>query len=70
MIAGKGIMLNNEFTIGQVVYLKTDPDQLPRIVLRILISSNGYTYEIGCGMLMSYHYEHEISEEVNVLAKI
>jgi len=51
--------------LGEIVYLKTDDEQLPRIVTRISIlggsmSDSIITYEISQGQETSEHYESEI----------
>jgi|8_EtaG_2_1085327.scaffolds.fasta_scaffold283666_2 hypothetical protein len=51
--------------LGEIVYLKTDDEQLPRIVTRISIlggsmSDSIITYEISQGQESSEHYESEI----------
>ena len=51
--------------LGEIVYLKTDDDQLPRIITRISIiggsmSNSIITYEVSQGDQSSEHYESEI----------
>lgn len=50
------------FNIGQIVYLKTDPDQLPRIVTNIKICPGTVLYTLCCGSGDSAHYDIEMSE--------
>ena len=63
------IVINNAYEIGDVVYLKTDKEQLPRIVYCIKVYKNDYSYELACGTVTSGHYDFEISKEVDVLIK-
>lgn len=49
------------FDINDFVYLKTDPDQERRQVLRITIDPNGFSYELACGNVVSWHYDIEMS---------
>lgn len=62
------VTIEIEFEIGQVVYLKTDTDQTPRMVTQIAISgSGGLLYRLTCGTNESFHYEIEISAEKNLV---
>ena len=61
------MMIDNKFTFGDTVYLKTDKDQLPRIVFMLKVYKNEILYELACGITVSSHYEFEISPEINVL---
>ena len=58
------ITLKYEF--GDIVYLKTDPDQLERMVTRAIISPNGVLYEVTCGTTASTHYEMEMTEHRDI----
>jgi hypothetical protein len=56
---------------GDIVYLKTDPDQLERIVTGKLLRPGGVTlYELCCGIGVSIHYDFEISEDIDVLKQV
>ena len=63
------IIVDNKFEISQVVYLKTDNDQLPRIVFAFIVDCSGCIYKLCCGTNTSEHYDFEISETENVLGK-
>lgn len=57
------MLIDNKYSIGQVVYLLTDEDNLKRIVTAINVRSGGYiTYELSQGAYTSYHIESEISK--------
>jgi len=56
-----------KFTIGELVYLKTDPEQSPKIVTHIIISCLGITYEISENGSSSNHYDIELTVEKNVM---
>jgi len=47
--------------IGDVVYLKTDPEQNERIVTGIIIRPKTIVYTLSCGTSDSSHYDIEIS---------
>lgn len=63
------IVINNKFDIGDVVYLKTDQDQLPRVVTCIKVFKHGeLNYELAQGTLVSLHYEFELQNEKTIAA--
>lgn len=61
--------MNIEYKIGDVIYLATDPDQLPRVVKGVLLNQSGVQYELGSGELNSWHWNFEITKKQNVLLK-
>jgi len=61
------MVIENMFGFGDIVYLKTDKDQLPRMVYSLKVSQAEILYEVICGTHMSSHYDFELSREVNVL---
>lgn len=62
------MVINNEFEIGEIVYLKTCLEQVPRIVSSIEIFKGGeLVYKLEHGTSSSYHYEFEMSKEKNYL---
>ncbi|MBN8821292.1 MULTISPECIES: hypothetical protein [unclassified Spirosoma] len=61
------IRIDNKFSLKQTVYLKTDRDQLPRLVTAIKVCPDDLLYELIQGTTSSYHYDFEISESADVL---
>ena len=61
------IVIDVEHKIKDIVYLKTDPEQSRRIVTGYLVRECGVTYILACGTNESYHYDYEMSAEVDVL---
>lgn len=51
--------IDTKYDVGEIVYLKTDNDQLERLITRISISKQGETYELSCGTVTSWHYDFE-----------
>ena len=43
-----------------IVYLRTDQEQHPRMVTGILMRAHCYMYELQCGAESSWHYPEEI----------
>ena len=57
-----------EFHIGQTVYLKTDEDQLARMVTGIFLRpNNSVSYCLTLGTNETYHYGIEIDEERDIV---
>ena len=53
-----------EFRLEQIVFLKTDPDKQPRMVVGISLRPNqSVTYCLALGASESWHYGIEIDSE-------
>jgi len=61
------MIVDNKFEIGETVYLKTDKEQLPRLVYRFLVYKSDILYGLTQGTGTSEHYDFEISTEKNIL---
>jgi len=64
-----------QFKLGTTVYLKTDSEQLPRIVTKLSIlgdSMSSYitTFELSQGDESSEHYSSEITKTKNTNLKL
>lgn len=56
--------IDNKHSIGSIVYLLTDDEQLKRVVTAISVRSGGYiAYELSCGLEVSFHVETEIVKQ-------
>lgn len=63
--------INNKFNIGDVVYIKTDVEQKPNIIICINVYSNDYyTYKLNSPDDCSDYRDYEISKEENKLIKV
>lgn len=60
------ITVDNKFNVKEMVYLKTDKDNMPRIVTGITVRPKDVLYELCCGTSMSTHYDFEITSEILV----
>ncbi len=63
------MIIDNKYELGEIVYLKTDVDQVPRIVTAVVACpDDSILYELACGTTCSKHYDFEITYEklVNV----
>lgn len=52
-----------KYHIGEIVYLISDSDQLPRIITGIMFRPHGFCYYISCATEETRHYEIEVSHE-------
>lgn len=58
------MLIENKYDFGDIVYLVTDGEQLPRIVTSIKIFKNGeLLYLLSCGVSASDHYDFEMTKE-------
>lgn len=56
--------INNKFKLGEMVYLRTDPDQFARIIVALQITvDGGMLYKLAIGMNEQWHYEVELTRE-------
>ena len=62
-------MKNIKYNIGQIVFLKTDSEQLCRMVTGIVIRDNYCLYYLTNCTIETAHYEIEISAEINEIIK-
>ena len=53
-----------------MVYLKTDRDQLERMVVRVSILPHGIIYTLACGEIETNHYPIEITADKDILKTI
>lgn len=59
-------IIEHEFSPKEIVYLKTDSSQLPRIITCLLVYEDGsVSYELACGVGKSFHFGFEMSREKN-----
>jgi hypothetical protein len=56
-----GLRIKNEFGITETVVLKTDPDQVMRIVTAIIITQGTLMYSLAYDSETSTHYGFEIA---------
>jgi hypothetical protein len=56
------MVIENNFNIGDMVYLKHDIEQLPRMIIEIRIRMYDIIYEVQSGVEISAHHDFEISK--------
>lgn len=58
------VTFSTDFELATIVYLKTDRDQLPRLVVGHYVDiSNTIMVELKSGTIVSTHQEFEISKD-------
>ena len=62
--------MENDLKHGDIVYLKTDPEQMPRMVTGWIVRPTQLIYYLSYDTLESTHYPIEISKEPNELKKL
>ena len=58
------------YTHGDIIYLRTDPEQRPRMVTVIRLTPSQIVYELSCGHESSEHYDIEMSASSDVALKL
>lgn len=61
------LTIDNEYNMGDIVYVKTDSEQLPRIVTAIIVTGRDILYECAVFVDISSHYGFELSPEKDIL---
>ena len=56
-----------EYDLEQIVYLKTDREQLERIITGINISPSGIIYRVNCADMDSFHYDFEMTKNKDLV---
>lgn len=57
------MVIDNKFNIGDIVYVTTDQEQLPRIVTSIKLTMAEVIYVVFQSTVSSEHYDFELSRE-------
>jgi len=60
--------IRNEFEMGEIVYLKTDPEQRPRQIVGLILSiDGGMLYKCVAGLEVDLHFEAELSRDKDMV---
>jgi hypothetical protein len=59
----------SKYNFGDILYLKMDDQQRPRLLTAVNIRPQGVLYELSGGPGASWHNDFEITIEANILAK-
>ncbi len=59
-----------EYNLGDIVFLKTDSDQLARMVIGINVRPNGNMFGLANGVNESWHFAIEMSPTKDILKAI
>jgi hypothetical protein len=61
------IIIDNQFALGEIVFVKHDPMQNAGMVTAIKVGVNGHVYEVSCGPATVGYYSMELSKEASIL---
>jgi len=61
------MIIHNKFSLEDIIYLKTDPEQSERMITKIEITKGDIMYQLCCGVNYSTHYEYEITEDKRII---
>ncbi len=61
------LLIESEYSLGQIVYLKTDTDQRPGIIIGICIRPGGLLYDIQRSTSSDWYYAIELSATKDIL---
>jgi hypothetical protein len=64
------LVIHLEHEMEEMVYLKTDSSQYPRIITDFKWNGGDLLYEVSCGTMSSWHRGYEISKTKDILLKI
>ena len=65
------MQFNSQFGLGDIVYLKTDPEQLERMVTEVCFKGSGsVVYNLNVGATESYHYDMELSSKKDLMKQL
>jgi len=65
------MIFESKYDLGQIVYLVTDPEQLPRLVTAVQFTADGgKLYTLALANIYSDHYEIELSTTVNHVQRL
>lgn len=67
IIKTQGKTHKTEFEFEDIVFLKTDPEQLERMITSLTVDMNGFLYTVACGDTESSHFECEITKDIKVI---
>ena len=58
--------IGNFFNIEDIIYLKHDIEQLPRMIIEVVLRKHDIMYGLQCGPEMTYHSDYEMSKEKTI----
>lgn len=62
------MIIQNNYELGEIVYLKTDPQQQPRQIVGIHVTiDGGLLYKCVAGLEVDLHFEVEFSREKDIV---
>lgn len=59
--------IENAFDLEEVVYVKTDKEQLPRLIVGMWVTKGDIKYQVSVNNTTNYFYDFELSKEKDFL---
>src|SRR5690606_29246249 len=56
-----------KYDLGEMVFLKHDPDQNERMITSIEVTPQGIIYYLSCGVSETKHYEMELTLDKDIV---
>ena len=63
------MLVDNKYGFGDIVYLKIDKEQLPRMVTRMSLKPTEIQYCLSQGTIETWHMDFELSKEKDIVLK-
>jgi hypothetical protein len=64
------MQLNPIYKLGDIVYLKTDKEQLERMVTGYNVRNTNIAYYLSAGITETMHYSFEISKDKDIVKSL
>jgi hypothetical protein len=65
------MIIDTKYNLGDIVFLKTDKDQVERMIVEILVKGQYHLcYQLACGIGCSWHSDFEFDSEISIITKI
>lgn len=64
------MIVNTKYNFGDIVFLKTDPDQFERMITKIIICQECIIYGVNMGSVFSEHYDFELSSQKDLMKEL
>lgn len=58
------------YNFGDIVFLKTDPEQLERMICKVVIYQGSILYGLAMGSVLSEHYDFEMATQKDLMKEL
>ena len=64
------MIINTPYNLGDILYLKTDIEQLERMICKIVVQQGLIMYGLALGSTYSEHYDFEITAKKDLMKEL